>query len=371
MKNMKKNLISTVLAVCLILSSLTACSSGPNNSTAKQNNEVAKEKDTVSFTDSAGRTVEIPADIKRIAPTGTMAQMVIFALAPDELAGISSKWTNEAEQYIDKKYYNLPVLGQFYGKGDMNLEEIAKVAPQVIIDIGESKSSIVEDMDAIQKQIGIPTVHIEATTETMGEAYRMLGTLLGKKEEAEVLAKYCEEIYGKTQNIIKTVGENGKVNMIYCTGKDGLNVLAKGSFHAEILDWVSNNAAVVQDVSSKGTGNPVDMEQLIKWNPDVIIFAPGSIYEAAANDKAWQELKAIKNGKYYEVPSGPYNWMGDPPSVNRYMGMIWISQLLYPNEAKYNVYDEAARYYKLFYHCELSEEQYKKLIENSLLKSEK
>ncbi len=160
MKNMKKNLISTVLAVCLILSSLTACSSGPNNSTAKQNNEVAKEKDTVSFTDSAGRTVEIPADIKRIAPTGTMAQMVIFALAPDELAGISGKWTNEAEQYIDKKYYNLPVLGQFYGKGDMNLEEIAKVAPQVIIDIGESKSSIVEALDAIQQQIGIPTLHI-------------------------------------------------------------------------------------------------------------------------------------------------------------------------------------------------------------------
>jgi len=51
----------------------------------------------------------------------------------------------------------------------LNLEEIANVNPQVIIDIGEPKSSIVEDMDGITEQVGIPAVHITATLETMAK----------------------------------------------------------------------------------------------------------------------------------------------------------------------------------------------------------
>jgi len=100
----------------------------------------------------------------------------------------------------------------------LNLEEIANVNPQVIIDIGEPKSSIVEDMDGITEQVGIPAVHITATLETMSEAYRMLGKLLGKEKEAEALAKYCDDVYSKTEDIMEEVGDNGKVNLIYCTG---------------------------------------------------------------------------------------------------------------------------------------------------------
>lgn len=366
---MNKKLISVLLAVCLAITMTTACSkSGTNNSAAKK---VADENATTSFTDSAGRKVEVPAHITRIAASGSMAQIVLFALAPDMFVGLASKWDPVCQQYLDTKYYNLPVLGQFYGKGDLNLEEVAKVNPQVIIDVGESKKTIVEDMDSIQKQVGIPTVHIEATTDTMGNAYRTLGKLLGKEKEAEVLAKYCEDISSKTKDIMNKVGENGKAKVLYCLGDNGLNVLAKGSFHAEILDQVCDNAAVVKDISSKGTGNPVDMEQILLWNPDVVIFAPDSIYDSVKDDKAWNQLAAIKNGHYYEVPAGPYNWMGNPPSVNRYMGMIWITQLLYPDKAQYNVYEEAAKYYKLFYHSELTEDQYKALVANSLLSTKK
>lgn len=51
-----------------------------------------------------------------------------------------------------------------------------------------------------------------------------------------------------------------KVNLLYITGDEGLNVIAQGSFHAEVIDLLSNNLAVVDEPSSKGTGNEVDME---------------------------------------------------------------------------------------------------------------
>lgn len=368
---MRKKLIAVLIVLCLALTMSTACgklTGEPSQPASAHANNGTDDKTTVSFTDSAGRIVEIPKNITRIVPSGSMAQIVLFALAPDMFVGLSGKWAPAAEQYLATQYYKLPVLGQLYGSEDLNLEEIAKVNPQLIIDVGDPKSTIVEDMDGLTKQVGIPAVHITATTETMGDAYRMLGKLLGREKEAEVLAEYCEEIKQNTAEIMKKVGEDGKANLLYCSGDNGLNVLAKGSFHAEILDQISNNVAVVKDISSKGTGNPVDMEQIILWNPDVIIFAPDSIYSTVAQEKPWQKLNAIKNGKYYEVPLGPYNWMGFPPSVNRYMGMIWITQLLYPEQARYDLYKESARYYNLFYHSQLTEAQYKALVANSILR---
>jgi iron complex transport system substrate-binding protein len=206
-------------------------------------------------------------------------------------------------------------------------------------------------MDAIMEQVGIPTVHIDASTDTMGEAYRMLGQLLGLEDEAEVLAQYCESVVNRTQEIVDQLGADGKTSLAY---------------HAQVIDLLSDNAAVVDEPSSKGSGNPIDMEQLLIWNPEVIMFAPDSIYGTVGTDAAWQQLDAVKNGRYYEVPFGPYNWMGFPPSVNRYLGMIWMAQLLYPDVAGYDMYAEAAKFYDLFYHCKLTEAQYDELVANSL-----
>ena len=157
-----------------------------------------------------------------------------------------------------------------------------------------------------------------------------------------------------------------KVNLLYVTGDTGLNVIAQGSFHAEVIDMLSNNLAVVDEPSSKGTGNEVDMEQILNWNPDVILFAPGSIYATVGEDAAWQSITAIRNGAYYEVPMGPYNWTGFPPSVQRLLGMLWMAKVLYPDAADYDLYTEAANYFQLFYHCDLTREQYDALVANSL-----
>lgn len=363
---MSRKITSLLIAVSLVLTMITGCSSSERPA-SELDTSIGTPINTRIFVDSTGREVELPTKVTRIVPSGPAAQIVLFAIAPDMFAGLSNHWPNEAEMYLDNDYYNLPVLGQFYGKGGVNLEEIAKVDPQVIIDIGETKSTTVEDMDGITEQVGIPTVHIEATTSTMGDAYRMLGELLGREEEGERLAKYCEEVYNNTLDIMDRVGEEEKANLIYSVGEDGLSVISKGSFHAEIIDMVSNNTAIVDDISSKGTGNPVDMEQLLLWDPDIIIFSPGGAYSIVEDSEEWQELKAIKNGTYYEVPSGPYNWIGTPPSVNRYMGMIWFTQLLYPEEAQYDLYQETAKYYDLFYHCELTRDQYNALVANSII----
>jgi iron complex transport system substrate-binding protein len=354
---LKKKLLALFLVICVMMAMTAACTT-PVDTT---------EPTTFVFTDSLGREVEVSTNLTRVALSGPLTQLVLFALCSDKLVGLATAWSPEAEEFIKTEYYNLPILGQLYGgAGTLNLEEIAATGAQVIIDVGETKDNMVEDMDNLQDQLGIPTVHIDAYTASVGDAYRKLGELLDMEDEAEVLGEYCDEVYANTLSIVNEVGESGKANLLYCLGDSGINVIARGSYHAEIIDLLAHNLAVVDNPSSKGTGNQVDLEQIMLWNPDVIIFAPNSIYGTVGNNTDWADITAIENGDYYEAPFGPYNWMGFPASVQRYLGMIWLAQLLYPDVAQYDVYQEVSEYFDLFYHCNITVEQYNRLIANSL-----
>lgn len=320
--------------------------------------------ETRIFIDSTGREIEVPNQIDKVALSGPLAQIVLYAFSPELLVGFSTDWSEEVEAYIPEEYLALPTIGQLYGgKGELNLEELLSSGAQIVIDVGEPKKTIIEDMDGLQEQTGLPFVHITLTLAEPEEAYAKLGELLNLEERGQEFADYCSNVYEKANAISNEVE---KKNLLYVAGENGLNVIAKDSFHAEVIDLLSNNLAVVDEPSSQGMGNEVDMEQILNWNPDVIIFAPDSIYDTVQDLPEWQSITAIQNGDYYEVPFGPYNWLGFPPSVQRYLGLLWMADLLYPDAVDYNIEEEVQQYFEMFYHTELSEEQYQKLIENSI-----
>ncbi|MGI6696738.1 MAG: ABC transporter substrate-binding protein [Christensenellales bacterium] len=325
-------------------------------------------EEKVSFTDSTGRTVELPKSIERIVPTGPLAQLVLLSIAPDKFVGLSSKLDDFSRPFIEPLVKDLPLVGQLYGgKDEINLEELAKLDPQLILDVGEPKKTIKEDMDELQTQLGIPCVHITMFLKDAGSAYQQLGKLLGKEEKGEALAVYLNNSYARMQEINDKVGDK-RANMLYCVGEAGLNVIAKGSFHGELIDLVAENAAVVDNPSSRGTGNEVDMEQILLWNPEVIVFETLTAYENAGKDSLWSSLDAIKNKKYVKVPVGPYNWMGFPPSVQRYLGMMWLQKTLYPELADYDLKAEVQEFFKLFYEFDLTDEKYDELMACSVMK---
>ena len=306
----------------------------------------APEKTGLTFTDDLGRQVTLPHSLDKIAVTGTVAQMAVFALCPEKLVGT-------ADPISLPGCGELPVFGQLYGgKGQLNPESLLQAGAQVIIDMGEAKASLAEELDDLQERTAIPTVHINASLDTYGTAFYTLERLLGLSDRAEPLADYCEAAY---RTACALANEVKKVSVLYLTGEDGLSVVARGSYHAEALDLLCDNAAVVDILSAKGTGNAVSMEQIMAWDPDVLLFASGSVYAQASADPAWQTLRAVQNGSYFEVPDTPYPWMGFPPGVQRELGLLWLGKVLYPENADYDLTVKAAEFCELFYHCQPSE----------------
>ena len=154
--------------------------------------------------------------------------------------------------------------------------------------------------------------------------------------------------------------------ILYCLGDKGIHVLAEGSFHADTVNLMGENLAKLSEVSHGGNGNEVDLEQILLWNPEVIVFSPESIYDTVGEEAVWQQLDAISSGSYYRTPTGPYGWLSSPPAVQRYLGMLWLGAVLYPEYADYDLQETVVEYYQMFYGCGLTDEMYQALISGGI-----
>lgn len=373
-----KKVLAIFLCVVLAAGLLTGCAEtkpvtndgetvssavGETASSATDETVSAADNGTLSFTDSAGRSVDLPAALTKVAPSGSVAQMILMTLAPEYLVGLSSELDAQQLAYLPDCVNGLPVFGQFYGgKGNLNMEALLAAEPQIIIDLGDFKESVAEDMDGVQAQTGVPTVFIEASPDKLAQAYRTLGTLLHKEDKAEQLAAYIENTLAEAERISAQIPETERKTVMFGTGADGLACNAAGSTQAAVIDLVGAiNAVATDEVSPKFGGTIVSLEQVYAWNPDVILLADGGPYDSLA-DGEWSELSAVKNGTYYEIPSLPYSWMAMPPSVNRVIGIWWLGNLLYPTYFNYDLTQKVQEYYQLFWDYTLTTEEAAQLL---------
>ena len=362
-KNSRK-LLAAVLMLCMISAAVLA---GCGSSTDVEYPEGAE---TYVFTDDYGREVEVLSDISRIVASGPNAQMILVTLAPEMMVGLAEAPSRAQQPYFPDYYVDLPTLGQFYGKKmSLNLENLMETDTEIIIDVGEIQDEGNEDMDNIQKQTGIATIYVEASPETYPEAYRKLGKLLGKEEEAEALAEYCEETLRRAESVKSKLSESDIKTVLFGVSSTGLNCNVSGSVQARVIELIgAKNAIQVgeDEVNGRDGGNPVDLETVYSADPDVIILAYGGPYEKLADDKSqWKELRAVQNGTYYEIPGVPYSWMSAPPSVNQVLGARWLMSVVYPDLYEGDIAEDVKEYYRLFWHYEMSDEEVKEMLAHS------
>lgn len=362
------------LALCILLcciAPLAGCAATPPGQASPSADSAAAQTPPAprTFVDSAGREVQLPDKIERVVPSGVLAQVYLYTISPDLLVGLTTPFTDDQKAFVQEKYASLPVLGQMYGtKGTFNLEAVLATDPDIIIDIGQAKKTVAEDMDSVQQQTGIPTIFIEATLETLPEAYRTLGELLGCQESAEEQAAYVEATLGDIGAKRGSIAQEDRIRVYYGDEELGLSAVPSSSIHSDTLAAVG--AINVADIEKDSEGKTVvSFEQLLLWDPDVVILVPETFYPGVADNAEWNTLRAIQQGKYYESPNGPYNWMGFPPSVNRVLGLKWLGNLLYPELYSYDMIAEAQAFYRLFYHYDLTADEAAKLMERSTFKS--
>ena len=201
--------------------------------------------------------------------------------------------------------------------------------------------------------------------------YRFMGELFGVEEQAEKLAVYAEDTFNDIANM--NIPEEEKVRMYYGNGEDSLETAPVGSSHAQIIDMV--NAVNVADLElGDGSRVQISLEQLLAWDPDVIVvngepkanMSGGTAADAILNDPDFASLKAVRNGMVFGTPNAPFSWVDRPPGPNRIIGMRWLSGLIYGDYLNFDVDEEVREFFQLFYHVDLTDEQLEQLYNGTL-----
>lgn len=374
---MKKHRQLLALLICLVMSvSLLTGYSETKAATEEQaqsgeQDDTQETAETREITDMAGRKVTVPAaeNIESVFSAGPVAAIFLYMVAPDKLLGWNYELNDVEKSIILDKYQDLPN----FGMGDaVNYEAVIAANPTIAINSGKINDTMVSDCDALSESLGIPVVAVDNELNNSAEAFRFMGELLGVEDHAEELAQYAEQVFTDI-NALSDIPEEKKVSVYFGNGEDSLETAPRGSQHAQILDAI--NAVNVADLElGDGSRVQISAEQLLAWDPDVIVVngepkadkSGNSAAEDILSNPDYASLKAVQDQKVYGTPNAPFSWVDRPAGPNRLIGMRWFSALIYPEYIKCDINEEIHKFFDLFYHVDLSDEQLENVLKGTL-----
>ena len=353
--NKIKMLIFSVLTVIIIL--VTACSSNKSvdSSSASKDAVIVNEKKTRKIVDMKGVEVEIPEKVNTFVESWFAHNAVDVMLRNAE--GMLVTCCDEPSyQWMYKVCDNLS-KAQFAKFSDsMNLEEIISLNPDVVFGSNEKYRDMFTN-------VGIPFINCTFTNyDEMKKSIKLTAEVFGGDavDKANRYVSYLDTKLSEVKKVTDTVPEDKKTTIVhgssvYKMGVDGRNTI--------INDWIGYSGginAAANDID--GNLQTMTMEQLLLWDPDVIITGDTEEeVDKIMSDASWQNLKAVKEGRVYANPKGIFAW--DRYGVEEALQFQWCSQKLYPELFKdFDIKAELKKFYKDFLDYELSDEDAEKIL---------
>jgi iron complex transport system substrate-binding protein len=301
-----------------------------------------------SVSDAAGRAVPIPDKVARVFPAGPPAAILLYTLAPDLLLGWPRANRPEECVYMLPDICTRPEVGRITGRGNTaNLEVVLALKPDLILDVGSTNPTFVSLATRVQEQTGIPYALLDGRFDAIAPTYRKLGELVHRAARAEAHARYAEQTMSTIRERIDTVPQSRRPRVYYARGPRGLETGLGGSINVETIEFLgAHNVAA----DRKGGLANVSVEQVLLWNPDVIVTIDRDFAANVRQDPVWASVAAVRSGRVHLSPKMPFGWVDFPPSVNRLIGLWWLARILYPEQFPEDLPALTRDFYTRFYH---------------------
>ena len=366
---MKK--IRNIFVVMLSLMTFTFMMGCGQSSIANKDTEETNK--TVIIKDQAGHDVELPQEINRVVIGSLWPLPSVYCLfqgSADKLVGIHPAAKSAAENSLLNKIAPeiADVSTSFIQNGEMNVEELIKLKPDVVFGSSEAEYEMVT-------KAGIPYVQFVAnpdgtgnTIEALSSWMKLLGEIFNENKRSNEIVEYGNEVLQEIQQKVSTIKEEDKIRalMLY-KYSDGTLQVSGNNFFGDF--WLESGGAV--NVADEISGaKEVNMEQIYAWNPEKIYITnftsimPEDLYNNVVEGHDWSNIDAVKNKQVHKIPLGMYRWF--PPSSDTPLMLKWVAKQNYPELfSDVDMNQELKDYYKRFYNVELTDEEVEKVFNPS------
>lgn len=326
-------------------------------------------------TDQLGREVTVPGEVDRIVTGGILPYFSTWYVATNstkEIVGMHPNSYNAAKNSILAKISPTVLKAEtsFIQNGEVNVEELMKVNPQLYVEISTDEAAINKISEA-----GIPVVAVKAIDAAAAEPLATFNSWLELTSQitgtTERVNRFLDEgkkvqaqLDEKLENL--AIEEKPRAMILHMHNDKSITIGGKNFFGNQWLNATGAIDVAENDIQGR---KEVNMEQIYAWNPDIIYITnftetqPADLLENKVNGQDWSRVKAVQDGNVHKIPLGIYRWF--PPSGDAPLMLKWMAQKNHPELFDYKIEDEIKAYYKDFYEFDVTDEEIQDILNPS------
>lgn len=304
--------------------------------------------------DGLGRRVAVAGKADRIACMYAFTGHVVAMLGKaNNIVAVSNGLQRDVlltEMYPSIKKAVVPKV-----QGTINIEELAGVRPDIVFvqsHIG-GNPAMADKLDAM----GLAWIAVDF--HNMAEQRRviaMIGKTIGKSARADAYNNYYLSCIDRVHKALADIPPNKRLRVYHATVEPN-RTSPRDSLST---DWISAtgliNVTSIDDTGGLLNGNDiVGMEQIILWDPQVILANEPGVGAYIRNSPQWAPVTAVKTRRIYQLPIGISRW-GHPGSLEIPMAILWTVKTIYPEKFQdIHLEAEINNFYQRFFNYEISD----------------
>ena len=311
--------------------------------------------------DSNGKEVQIPDEITRVSPLHHTGLQISLMLGNKDKVVFNSPRVPDTP-LLEKVFPEIRLNPNKSGSHTSSVETIIASKPQVAF--GTINTLLFDENSKKQLEIaGITVISIPSFLRSLDEVkgqVRIVGEIYGGES-----IKKAKEWLEFTDNNVNFVSQRvakikNKKRVLYLSVRASAYTAMGDNFvgaeYIKIAGGINASASLTNRV-----WNAVNEEQVLIFNPDIIITSSNESMREILANPAFKWLKAVQDKQIFIVPSGVFSWV--PPNAEGTLQILWLAKVLYPNEFKdLNLESKVREFYKRFYEYDLSEDELKLIL---------
>jgi len=304
----------------------------------------------LSVTDMAGRRVRLPARIERIASAGgspaVNAFLFLFGQGERIITGLPQAFQSPMwrfQQTFGPGIANGPIVSGPPPAWTPNVESLLAIKPDLSFVVSEQAAELLE-------RAGLTAIVLKwDKVDSIAQTIRLLAEIFAAPGRARDYFAWSGELQNRISKRLGQPAHRPRVLYLrYATLTQPIMVPAN-----HLIAQAGGESVTAGDNPLQLDTFTFSIEQMLKWQPEVLLLAFGEEAAKVATDPRLAGLPAVRDKRIYGVPHGAHIWTHYTPEQP--LGALWLAQLLYPERFRdIDLTVETGQFYQRFFGKQLN-----------------